>query len=174
MVPDRAIERKVKEYDPDLFFKWNNEKQYFELWRHFPDVGYKLITPITYSIYESNGPKIFCPLDERILVWLYAADSWRQGGHKKYAIENDRRWKEFLINAKKKQIQTYRDLGKDAYAFGAAFFTTKHARKNGKPKFNNHKPQNQWIRPDKQSLANPRAFARSRANALAYGYKKCS
>jgi hypothetical protein len=173
MIPDRVIVRKIQEYDPYLYVEWNTKNQYFEVWRRC-NTGRRLITPITLSIYYFGAPKEYVQMDERIIWWLYSADSWRQGGSKKYALEQDRRWKEFEANRAKTQKQMYKDFAKDAYSLATANFVTQYKSKNSKPKFDHHKPVNTWLRPDAQSLANPRAFARSRQNALKYGFKKCN
>jgi hypothetical protein len=48
LTPDRVIVRKLKQYDPNLFVQWNNEKNFFELWMKRPwhrGGGAVLITP---------------------------------------------------------------------------------------------------------------------------------
>lgn len=171
MIPDRAIVRKIQEYDPDLYVEWNSQKQYFEVWRRCA-VGRKLITPVTRSIYFKGAPIDFCQLDERIIWWLQAADSWRHRSSKDYAREHDSRWQEFLERQGKQRRSEFYDRAKDAYNLINANYVTQYKTKNGKPKFNNHKPKNSWVRPDSQSKSSPRAWSRSKENALRYGFKK--
>lgn len=171
-VPDRVIVRKLQEYDPHLFVVWNSEKSYFEIWRRMAH-GRRLITPVTLSIYEQGAPKVFCPLDERVLWWLYDADSWRVGGSKKFALESDQRWKEFQVKKSEKFRQQIYDYAKDIWQQANAFYATKHASKNsGKPTFNHHRPYDRWVRPDSQARTSSRLFARTAANARAYGYRR--
>lgn len=171
MIPDRAIVRKIQEYDPYLYIEWNSKDQYFEVWRRC-DTGRKLITPVTQSIYFQNAPKEFVQLDERVLWWLQAADSWHHKSSKHYAREHDSRWQEFNKKQDKIRRSEYYDRAKDAYSLINSNFVTRYAPKNGKPKFNHHKPKNNWIKPDAQSKTAPRVWSRTRQNALAYGFKK--
>lgn len=173
MVPDKRIVRLVKAYDRDLFIRWNAAKSWFELWLKQPFKAPKLITPVTKSIYDQREPREFTSLDERLLWWLYDADSWRNGGSKKHALLTDSRWLEYQKNADKKRREGFRDLGKDVWQSANSFFTTKDKAKNGKPKFENYKPQqSEFIRPDSKSMTTSRTFSRSKNNALSYNYKK--
>lgn len=171
MIPDRAIVRKIQEYDPYLYVEWNSQKQYFEVWRKCA-VGRKLITPVTRSIYFKGAPIDFVQLDERIIWWLHAADSWRYKSSKEYAMTHDSRWQDFIKNQDKSRRSEFYDRAKDAYTLMNANYVTKHASKNGKPKFNTAQPKNTWVRPDAQSKSNPRAWSRSKENALKYGFRK--
>lgn len=170
--PDRVIVRKLREYDPHLFVSWNNKSGYFEVWRHMPH-GRRLITPVTQSIYEHKAPKGFVDLDERILWWLAEADSWRYGGHKKFAHTADKRWQEFQKQSDVKRFRDNRDWAKDVYSGANAFYTTKHSARNTKATAVTKKtPERQFIRPDLQSKTSPRLFTRSAQNALRYNFKK--
>jgi hypothetical protein len=170
--PDRVILRKIREYDPHLFVEWNDKRQYFEVWRHMPH-GRRLITPVTQSIYESNAPVVFAPLDERILWWLAEADSWRKGGSRKFALESDSRWKDFQRKLDRDRKAFFYESAKDIYSSANAFYATKYAKKNDpKPKFNKTSPYGQWVRPDSQSLSAPRVFGRTKSNAVKYGFKR--
>lgn len=168
--PDRVILRKIKEYDSHLFIEWNDYYQYFELWRHMPH-GRRLITPITQSIYDTKRPKVFTQLDERIIWWLYEADSWRFKSIKDSALLHDRRWLEFNKVTDKKRMSDYYDYAKDVWQHANAFYAHKYASKNEKPKFNEHKHRQKFIRPDSQSLTAPRVWGRTGGNAKAYNYK---
>ena len=169
--PDRGIVKKIKLYDSYLYVKWNERQEFFEVWREM-GWGHRLITPVTLSIYFQNAPKHFVELDERIIWWLKEADAWSHtDGIKGHSMEGDRRWKEWHLNIRKAKIREYRDMAKDGYSLITNFYSKKYASRNGKPKFNNYKPQ-RWIRPDSQSLVNPRVFGRTYTNAKAFNYKK--
>jgi hypothetical protein len=174
LTPDRVIVRKLKQYDPNLFVKWNNEKEFFELWMKRPWTrggGAILITPVTKSIYNIKEKIEFTSLDERLLWWVYDADSHKHGGHKKHALESDRRWKEFQKNIDVKRREEFRDKAKDIWTGANAFYTTKTEKKNGKPKFQ-PKIEQTFIRPDSAMQTSKRLFNRSKKNALAYNYRK--
>lgn len=169
MVPDRGIVRKIKDYDPYLYLKWNHEKEFFELWREMA-WGHRLITPVTTSIYEDHGRLEFCPLDERLIWWIWSADSWKTSP-KQHAYESDKRWKEFQRNQDKKRREMFTDHAKDVYAMMKAFYATKVAPKNGGPKFN-HVPRSNWHRPDIQSKTSSRIFYRSNASAKRLNFQR--
>lgn len=173
MIPDRSITRRVREYDRDLFIVWNNEREYFELWRHMAH-GRCLITPIVQLLFEPGGRKEYAPLDERLL-WLIAEwDSWRNGGPKNHVREGDRRWLEFQEKRAAIRRQNNRDYAKDAWHLTNNHYMTRYTTKNSKPLFNNHRPNAQkFIRPDVSKFTSSRLFARSAVNARAYfGDKK--
>lgn len=171
MVPDRVIVRKIKEINRDLFVRWNAEKCWFELWdKPFAKPAYK-VTSITQSIYDSNLPREFCPLDERILWWIQGADLIRQGGSKKVVKEWDSRVKAFEKKVNKTWREDCRHAAAEMWNIGNYGFVTKGPKKNDKyPKFNNYEKQT-WVRPDSQNKVKPRIWGRSRANALKYNYK---
>jgi len=169
MTPDRTIVQRVQNYDPYLFIVWNNRKSYFELWRK-KVVGRVLVTPITQKTYDTDRPNTFCELDNRILWWLYLADSWKHGGPRQSILEMDKRWMDFQIKQKKDLDSTCRDFAKDAYRATRNFYTNKLSNK--KKRYNpGDKVRQNWVRPDIQSRT-PRLMSRSRANALAYDYKR--
>lgn len=169
--PDRVISRKIREYDPYLFLEWNDYKQWFELWRMMPH-GRRLITPVVQSIYDQKAPIKFCQLDERLLWWIYDADSWAHGGPKKHNLEADKRWKDWIRKKDRDRKEDFRDRAKEIYNLATSFYATKHASKNtGVAKFKSAKRAN-WIRPDVQARSSSRIFSRSRANALKYGFRK--
>jgi hypothetical protein len=170
-IPDRVIVRKLKEYDPYLTILWNSRKQWFEVWREMPH-GRRLITPVTQSIYDAKAPIEYCQLDERLLWWLYDADSWRSQSSKKHAFERDQRWKEFQIKKADAFRRHIYDAGKDFWQAANSFYATKHAPKNDKPKFNHAKAYGKWVRPNSTSLTAPRVVSRTGANARAYGFKR--
>jgi hypothetical protein len=170
--PDRAIRRKVKEYDSALYFSWNEKREYFELWRKMENGKRVIITPITKSIYDTAAPIEFTPLDERIVWWLYSADSWRNGGHKNHALESDKRWIEQQKKMDRNRRETYYDLAKDTYRTITAFYSTKHQSKNKKPTFNSSLPVRNWMRPDVKSKTAKRVFYRSAQNARSYNWSK--
>lgn len=172
--PDPVILRKIREYDSHLFVEWNNQKSYFEIWRHMSH-GRKLITPVTYSIYDPDGKIAFCPLDERILWWLYEADGYRRPNVKQWLDSMDDRHAEFIRKTRSAWKRRNLELGYDSYRDLTNFYTTRHASKNGKPKFENHKTKayagERWIAPDVSARSSSRLFSRSRQNALRFGYR---
>lgn len=169
MVPDRAIAKKLRQYDRYLYLSWNNRKQYFELWREMAH-GHKLITPITLSIYEAGAPISYCPLDERLLWWVAAADSWKTSP-KEHALASDQRWIDFIKKQDQARRATFYDYGKDLWSSANAFYTTKYSSKNTGPKFN-HVPRSNWLKPDVQSKVLPRIWYRSNQNAKRLGFQR--
>lgn len=170
MTPDRNMVQKIQNYDRDLFVKWNNRDHYFEVWRKCV-IGEQLITPVTESIYKERGKLTFMPLDERILWWLYAADSWGNGGPKLHALKQDKRWKEFEANRKKALYGTFKDRAKDMWRGINNFYFTKTKKKNKRyPSFNSNVIKNRWVKPDCKARTSGRLYARTKSNALAYNY----
>lgn len=170
MTPDRRIVKKIQNYDKELFVKWNNRKQFFEVWRH-KAVGSILITPITQSIYIPDAPIEYCPLDERVLWWLYESDSWNKP--KNHWLEQDKRFMEFGKYAGKKRRQMFRDYAKDVWQQANSRFMTNYTSKNKKhPNLEGkHFKPAKFIRPDLQSKTASRVWARSKTNAKAYNYQ---
>jgi len=171
--PDSRIVELVKNYDQDLFIKWNHHPRakYFEVWRR-KTVGSILITPVTKSIYNVEEKKEFIPLDERIIWWLHGADSWRVGGAKKQAFETDRRWREWEKNKKVVAKVDRRNMAKDMWTAGRSFYTTKHKSKNSRlPNFHKSKGLTSFIRPDVAATGSKRIFSRSHANAKAHNFQ---
>lgn len=169
MIPDRVIVRKIKEYDPRLFVQWNPERHYFEVWREMTH-GRRLITPITYSIYEERGPIAYAPMDERILWWLYGADGWRTD--RDWTREQDSRYQEFEARRIKAFNRKCRDFALDSYASTHNFYATRYASKNSRnPTFKPKAKRSNWSVPDSSARVSPRLFARTRANAAAYDYR---
>ena len=92
MAPERRIVNALKRYDKNLSVRWNNKGGYFEVWvkrKECRGGGEVLVTPVTRSIYEDKAPKEFTELDERILWWIYEADSYKGDGPKRYLLEMD-------------------------------------------------------------------------------------
>lgn len=166
--PDKAITEKIRRYDPALFLKWNHRSKFFELWRK-KTVGSVMVTPVTESIYDTNKKRVFTPLDERLLWWLYYADSWKNGGSKNHALLSDKRWHAFNEKLDQNRRRDNRDRAKDFWYGINSFYTTKHSSKNGPPSFNTKTPQRQWVDPDTPTR-NQRIFQRSRQNAQRYNY----
>lgn len=169
MRPERRISKMVRRYDPHLFIKWNEKKKYFELWRR-QAIGSVLITPVTESIYDTSRPITFTPLDERLMWWIYEADTWRSSP-KKHALEGDRRWKEFQQNFHKGRKDDARHLATDLWNGMNNYFVKSYQTKNQKPKFENYKKQ-AWINPSSQKKAiSKRLFSRSPGNAKLYNFR---
>lgn len=168
MTPDRNIVKKIQNYDKDLFVKWNNKNEWFELWRK-QTVGECLITPITWSIYDSHAPRIFCPLDERILAWIYWSDSWKLDSVRNHLLEQDRRMQMEFVERAKRQRREYRDMARDIWNIKNARAVTTYKKKNSRyPSFNSKKVVNKWVRPDIKSSTTKRTFLRSGQNAVGY------
>lgn len=172
MTPDRVIVRKVKSYDPELSIRWNAQKCWFELWRKPFMRAPQLITPVTESIYDASRPLRFTPLDERLLWWIYEADTYRHGGPKRKVMEEDERWKEFIRKSDQARRQHFRDMAKDVYTLANYQFVNKGQKKEDRyPKFNNYEKQTNWVRPDSTNVTSSRLMTRSRSNALRYNFK---
>lgn len=175
MVPvDRVILRKVRAYDPNLSIEWNNKHEYFELFMKRPfwrGGGRVLITPVTQSIYDTRLPKKFVQLDERLLWWIYEADSQRNGGAKKHALQIDSRWVEWQKKVDRRRFDDAKNRAKDFWQTANQFSMTKGTLKNGKPKFNNFSSTTKWVKPDGKKITSDRIFNRSKGNALRYNYK---
>jgi len=172
MTPDSRMVSKVQSYDSDLFIVWNNRKQYFEL-RRKQAVSNTLITPVTQSIYDAEGTITFAPLDERLLWWIYEADSWAHGGPKLHALKGDTRWIEYQKIKDKAKYASYHDRAKDMWHQLNNKYVTRYKSRNSKfPVFGNKKKQTAWIRPDVGARTSPRLFSRSTANAKRYNYQK--
>lgn len=166
--PDRVILHKVKEYDPHLFIEWNPKEEFFELWRH-QATGRILVTPITRNLYDEKETRQFAPLDERLLWWIDASDSWKW---ERDASENyDKRRIAFEEAYRARLKMENRDRAKDFYRTVSSFYATRAYTRNRKtPSFNTAPSKNRFIMPDRQKAT--RIFSRGRQNALAYGYQK--
>ncbi len=167
MTPDRNIVRKIQEYDKDLYVEWNNQFQYFEVWRKCA-VGRRLITPVTKSIYFEKGKKEFVELDERICRWLYDADTWKSKSIDDHHAQIDKRWEEYYKRIGKKRRQYFRDVAKDIYSISKGFFCTKHKSKDGKPKFEGKRKSLTWVKPDSGARTSKRLFTRTPQNIKQY------
>jgi hypothetical protein len=77
MKPDPTVVAEMRSYCKNLFVKWNQEESHFEVWIKMP-WGDRMVTPVVQSIYSERGGNEFCPLDRRIIKWLYQADSQRK------------------------------------------------------------------------------------------------
>lgn len=173
MTPDRRMVEKIQDYDKDLFVKWNNRRGFFELWRK-QTVGSVLITPITESIY--NGGEIrFTPLDERILTWLFKADSWKHGGAREHAMKQSAAWKHVDKHQYQKTCEDFKDRAKDLWCHVNNKYVTNqkgNIEKRGRyPSFKNAKTVEKWVRPDSGARTSGRLFARTNANAKKLDYK---
>jgi len=169
--PDRTMVKKIKAYDPDLYVKWGNTHNAWEIWRKTTFGPHQLITPILTSVYEEGMMMDYEPLDERIIWWLKGADSWRHKNIKDHALENDTRWKAFnkLQNQKKREI--YRDMAKDMYSLGNNFYSSKKASKNDKINTMNYKREKRkFVAPDVQTSGH--TFKRTDGNMTRYNNSK--
>lgn len=177
--PDRWIVKKVKAYDPDLYLKWSKERECFELWRKRPWWEQdQLITPITRSIYKMGAPKTFVELDDRLLWWIFQADSHRVDSSHEWAKEWDTRVKAFTAKQEEMRRRDHRDMAKDMYSIASKKYyagcqsPTKNRSEVGlMPKFNQVKPSN-WARPDKKLNTSSRLFTRSALGAKRFDFKR--
>ena len=173
---DWNLARKLKEYDPNLYLKWNQRKEWFELWYDMPNKGPKLLTSVTQNIYFPDAPRKYVEPDERLLWWLHFADSHKWGGAKEHTLEHDTRYREFRRRQKLNFKKDMWDRTKEASRLMHNFY---YGRKKapsrsslGKyPKFDNYEKQNSWVRPDLGGVRS-RLRNRSRGNAKYYNFKK--
>jgi hypothetical protein len=175
LTPDRNIVKKIQEYDPDLYVTWNQKKSWFELWRSVKDTNVRLnqrlddqlITPITRSIYNTEAPREFVQLDERILWWIYEADSHKKGGSKKMWADDNRAWEDDLIHKHIKKKEMLYDRAKDMYNDVNNFYLgSRYNRRQQK------QTGDKMLRPDSTGLTSNRVVARSSGNAKAYNYQR--
>jgi len=171
MTPDRRMVEKIQEYDKELYVTWNNKDHFFELWRKKIG-GDKLITPVTQSIYDSKQNRVFCQLDERILWWLYEADSWR-GDNTSWRVKN-KEWIKWKAKLYGKEVGDFKDRAKDMWCAMNNKYVTKHksvtlSSKGRYPKFNKH-PEftEKWSRPSIKGSG--RTYRGSKINAKKIGY----
>jgi hypothetical protein len=144
----------LKRYDSCLFIKWNNEGNYFEVWRKMP-WGNRLITPITESIYDPKGNLVFTSLDSRILKWIYDADSTKIKNRKWIANKNHNK---NIENRRKKYSRENLNAAKDVYNLIHTDLLSAHG---------NIGDSEDWIKPDVNTCRN-RTFVRSSKNAKKY------
>lgn len=71
---NKRIEKKIKEYDPDLFVEWDMDRERWALKRR------DLKGDIHHIFFIQNEDGSFRPLDERIMKELYECDLWRHFG----------------------------------------------------------------------------------------------
>lgn len=165
LTPPKNIVRQIKEYDKYLFVKWNNVDCYFEIWRTMP-WGDRLITPVVSNIYNPGHGDMhhYCPLDQRIVAWLYSADSQRKDLNKMWKWNRDKRFKEINRAEKTKNIRMFRDMAAEQYA-------SVHDELLGlNPAL---APKDDWIKPDVGGMSKSRVSKRSAKNAKEY-FDDCS
>ena len=131
-----------------------------------------LITPVTKSIYEPGAKKVFAQLDDRLLWWVWSADSHKHGMENIHRMLSDSRFKELDEQWSRQRRMLSRDMAKDIWFQQNSFYAKSSTKKNGKPKFESNKPVQNWIMPDVKSNLSRRIFYRSAANARAYNYKR--
>ena len=149
--PNTSIVRALKAYDKDLSVKWNNRDKCWEIWYKRPS-GKKLITPIVESIYIEGGDSSrFCPLDVRILDWLYSADTKRTNKNWKWI--NRKRYNERIASRDKKTRQIFENIARDNYNMVNGALD------------NLLLDEPDWIAPDIQSKCRDRVMMRSGDNA---------
>ena len=110
--PNRTISRELKKYDPNLSFKWDNEMRYWEVWYKRPS-GNRLITPVVGNLFKDQGGLKYVPLDQRILRWIFSADTGRARGKWKWI--NRKRFDERLARQKAKSLKKMQNIAQDHY-----------------------------------------------------------
>jgi len=150
--PNAAIAKALKAYDKGLSVKWNNERLCWEIYYRRPS-GQKLITPIVESIYVDGGDtEKFCPLDARILDWLYSADTKRTG--KRWKWINRKRYDEMLERRNRRTRDKFANIARDNYNVVNQEMLNPYLTE-----------QSDWVRPDCTSNCRSRVMMRSGANA---------
>lgn len=156
LTPPKAILTQIKNYDRELFIKWNNVVDYFEVWRKMP-WGDRLITPVVSNIYDpGHGDDRFCPLDQRIVAWLYSADSQRKDLHRNWRWMLDRRFKKIDASNRQKSRRLFRDIAAEQY-------NSIHDEIIGLTPEGQDK--NDWLSPDVSGISKSRILQRSSKNA---------
>jgi hypothetical protein len=148
--PSKAIVGQLKAYDRKLDIKWNNKDCLWEVWYKMP-WGNRLITPIVENIYTEGGGFGFCPLDTRIVEWIYSADTARAS--KKW------RWlaKKRYFDRKKVQDRKTRALFKN--------IAQENYNVLNQDLLNPYIDQTDWMGPDIQGKSRKRVMYRSKENA---------
>lgn len=146
----------IKRYDNKLYFKWNNEKSYFELWRKMIH-GDRLITPIVSSIYTLDSKDFYYThVDFRLLNWLIGADSTRSS--KNWMWSCRKKYDEKIRSKNRKHLNEYKNIAKDTY--NVACLDLLHASAENCSNDN-------FLRPDIKG-GRRRTFLRSKENAKKY------
>lgn len=160
LTPDKNVLAEMNRYDKELFVKWNNEEEYFEVWRHML-WGDKIITPVVSNIYNpGKGDSLFCPLDRRIIAWLYSADSQRKGLNKNWQWACDKRFVDIHHNDRIKAKKLFRDIAAEQY--GLVNKEIVGAVTDGQDS------NEDWIRPDATSIGRTNVLKRTARNAKEY------
>lgn len=114
MKPREHFVKKLKEYDDKLFCKWNWETHTWEIWRKMY-WGDRLITPVTELVLEGRGKDGYCPLDSRILGWLFLADSQRKDLAIGWKWIADRRFKKTYEDKREVLKRKFKEIASDSY-----------------------------------------------------------
>lgn len=164
--PDNMV-RKLRAYDPGLSLTWSDRNEWWEVWYTDPQGKTYLVTPIVETIYVADGKKRTTSLDERIIAWLYSADTWLYNSSEEAVdrLFNSELKKEY--EKYKKKRAALKDAAKDTYNSLANFYLNKGQKKNPKHinPFNKQKEFGKWVRPDIQFATSRRLFGRSKKNA---------
>jgi hypothetical protein len=173
VIPDRTIVKKLKRHYKGLYVRWNAESCWFEVWSKEPFKAPYMITPVTQSIYDTDLPVSFAPLDERIVWWISQVDfASKLKKPKEYVKEWDSRWQEAEKLKDIARRSDWRARAAEMWNLANNHFVSSTKRKNDKPKFNNYKTDDSFVRPDVQHNFSSRIMYRSRNNALKYNYRK--
>lgn len=114
MKPNKQVLESLQRYDRHLYLKWNNVDHFWEVWRKMP-WGSRFITGVTQSIYEEGGAISFAPLDNRIVEWIYSADSvrkdlpmaWKYRKRIAVRVNEKNKWKKFTDSCSRRAKDMY-------------------------------------------------------------------
>jgi hypothetical protein len=152
---NQTVLNEIKRYDPLLTIQWNNLDQYFEVWRKMP-WGDRLITPIVSNIYNIGTGFRFCPVDRRIVEWLYFADTQRNNLPKKWKWLKNKNYREMIDNRNKKTRKLFENIARDNYNL------------LNNENINPMTWADDYVRPDAQSKVTKRTMMRTKENARKY------
>lgn len=119
MYLNKRLLEAMRRYDRRLYMKWNNVDHYWEVWIKMP-WGDRLVTPIVETIYGGTD-MTFVPPDNRIMHWLYGADSlrkdlplsWRFRKDHTIKLREKRKWDKYKVQYKNFCLDNYNILNSE-------------------------------------------------------------
>lgn len=154
--PNATIVKELTSYCKDLSVKWNNVGDCWEIWIKMPH-GNRLVTPVVKSIYDDGAGMEFCPLDRRILKWVYEADSKRKTRHTNWKWVGKNKHLDSIRKKKEAKIKQYKNAAKDSWSLVNNEFIGAEI-----------KEESDYKAPDEQSLCRKRINYRSGENAKSH------
>jgi len=115
MKPNIAVVNELKAYCNNLFIQWNNEVSNWEVWITMP-WGNRLVTPVINSIYDLQADNGFCPLDRRIVKWVYDADSQRKTLKRGWKWIAKNLYKEGFDKRREERYKNYKNYAKENWS----------------------------------------------------------